>query len=391
MLKVINIGIWLDCKHKLNNNGAANYYDSAYQIFKENTFGNVNIKFISSKKIFDIDIIIFDPAYAIIIHKLFSFISKKSINFKHLTFISGYLLKIYKFLISPLTNQIDIIYYVTPTDEIIPDIPFIYTLWDLGHLSTYPFPELSMYNSFEFRKFFYQDNLYKALMIFVESQEGKNQLINYFNVFADKIYILPMIPSNIVLDDIIPEPPKISINKKNYIHYPAHFWSHKNHYNLILAFNIIFQKHQNIKLVLSGLDKGVKIKILNLINELDLINNIIIVDNFTIQELKWIYLNSIALVYPSFLGPTNMPIIEAYELGCKIACSNLPGHFEQVGNFANYFDPKNPTDIANVILNLIKNPNSINPPILLKNKTKIVFSNKFQEAITNIKQIRKTW
>ena len=72
MLKVINIGIWLDCKHKLNNNGAANYYDSAYQIFKENTFGNVNIKFISSKKNFDIDIIKFDPAYAIIIHKLFS-------------------------------------------------------------------------------------------------------------------------------------------------------------------------------------------------------------------------------------------------------------------------------------------------------------------------------
>ena len=384
----IKIGIWIENDLELNNNGAKNYFDSVYEIFKNNLSNDVIIKFISSKKVNISNVIHFNPKYVFIVHYIITLLTKFGSNSRLISFVKTKILKLYQLLISPLNREIDIIYYITPIDKVIPNIPYIYTVWDLGHLCTYPFPELSMYNSFEYRQNFYKTNLHKAFAIFTESQEGKNNLINYMNIFPDKIFVMPMIPSNIVLDEIIPNPVKYLDNTR-FIHYPAHFWAHKNHFNLILAFKKVLNSFPDIKLILSGFDKGTKSYINNLIIELNIKSCIIIVERFSIEELKWVYLNSLGLVFPSFFGPTNMPIIEAYELGCKIACSNLPGHFEQVGNYANYFDPNNPEQIAQSILDLISNTEFFSSK--KENKAKDKFVNEFNFAIKQIKQIRKTW
>jgi glycosyltransferase involved in cell wall biosynthesis len=139
--------------------------------------------------------------------------------------------------------------------------------------------------------------------------------------------------------------------------------------------------------VLSGEDKGVKGKIINLISDLGIEKNVFIINRFTLNELKWIYLNSSLLVYPSFLGPTNMPIIEAYYLGCKIACSNLQGHFEQVGDFALYFSPNDPSEITKVILRELDSDKKLFPEY----NHNIVFYNSFMKAINHIKSVRNTW
>jgi len=384
----IKIGIWIENDLELNNNGAKNYFDSVYEIFKKSISNDVIIKFISSKKVNISNVIHFNPKYVFIVQYIITLLTKFESNSRLISFLKTKILKLYPLLISPLNREIDIIYYITPIDKVIPNIPYIYTIWDLGHLCTYPFPELSMYNSFEYRQNFYKTNLHKAFAIFTESKEGKNNLINYMNIFPDKIFVMPMIPSNIVLEEIIPNPVKYLDNTR-FIHYPAHFWAHKNHFNLILAFKKVLNSFPDIKLILSGSDKGTKTYINNLIIELNIKSCIIIVERFSIEELKWIYLNSLGLVFPSFFGPTNMPIIEAYELGCKIACSNLPGHFEQVGNYANYFEPNNPEQIAQSILDLISNTEFCNST--KENKAKDKFVNEFNFAINQIKQIRKTW
>ena len=48
----------------------------------------------------------------------------------------------------------------------------------------------------------------------------------------------------------------------------------------------------------------------------------------------------------TYNGPTNMPPLEAMELGCPVICSDLAGHHEELGDAAIYFDPENPSDIA---------------------------------------------
>jgi glycosyltransferase involved in cell wall biosynthesis len=42
---------------------------------------------------------------------------------------------------------------------------------------------------------------------------------------------------------------------------------------------------------------------------------------------------------PTLLGPTNMPLLEAYYIGCPVICSDLEGHREILENNALYFNP----------------------------------------------------
>ena len=44
-----------------------------------------------------------------------------------------------------------------------------------------------------------------------------------------------------------------------------------------------------------------------------------------------LYKNSLALVMPTYFGPTNIPPLEAFALGVPVLYSDLPGLREQVG------------------------------------------------------------
>lgn len=53
-----------------------------------------------------------------------------------------------------------------------------------------------------------------------------------------------------------------------------------------------------------------------------------------------------ALVMPTFFGPTNIPPLEAFALGCPVAISGIYGIPEQTGDAAMLFDPRSVEDIA---------------------------------------------
>ena len=46
------------------------------------------------------------------------------------------------------------------------------------------------------------------------------------------------------------------------------------------------------------------------------------------------YKYAVALVMPTFFGPTNIPPLEAFALGCPVITSNIYGIPEQVGDAA---------------------------------------------------------
>ncbi|MFC3559915.1 glycosyltransferase [Pedobacter jamesrossensis] len=43
----------------------------------------------------------------------------------------------------------------------------------------------------------------------------------------------------------------------------------------------------------------------------------------TNEELNVFYKNAISLVMPTFMGPTNMPLLEAQALGCPVICTDF--------------------------------------------------------------------
>ncbi len=63
-------------------------------------------------------------------------------------------------------------------------------------------------------------------------------------------------------------------------------------------------------------------------------------------ELKWLYQNCFAFVYPSLFEGFGMPVLEALGLGAPVLCSNTSSLPEVAGQAAVLFDPSDPLRLA---------------------------------------------
>ncbi len=398
-MRKLRIGIWINEDYKPEMGGGFGYYSQLINAAYDYNFSDAEIKFIAKKfpsdwdkrdKSYEIQTLDFKPSILPLRYRIVNKIaSKLRIQTKFIDYykeknINNELLK------EELSSVIDVIYYPIPGCSI-ENFPYIYTLWDLGHLSMYAFPEVAMNNVYESRKSHHDLFPQKALMVFCESESGKKQAIQYLDLNENRIKVIPLFPSEIISDKIIAEKPVVLSEDSFFIHYPAQFWSHKNHYNLLLAFEIVLSKFPSLKLIFSGSDKGNKEYVLGLIQVLKLTNSVLDLGFVKTEELKWIYHHSQGLVMPTFLGPTNMPLLEAAELGCSVACSNLEGHKEQLGDFAYYFDPLSPKEIAQMIITMIEEKQKGEGPIYTSNFNIMNALNKIDLAFSEIKNVRFCW
>ena len=67
------------------------------------------------------------------------------------------------------------------------------------------------------------------------------------------------------------------------------------------------------------------------------------------REVVALYKRATALVFPSLIGPTNIPPLEAMVLGTSVLCSDLFSMPEQVGHAGLLFDPFDVEDMAEKI------------------------------------------
>ena len=65
-----------------------------------------------------------------------------------------------------------------------------------------------------------------------------------------------------------------------------------------------------------------------------------------------LYRRARALVMPTFCGPTNIPPLEAFVVGCPVAISGIYGMPDQVGDAGLLFDPESVEEIVDCIRRL---------------------------------------
>lgn len=299
-------------------------------------------------------------------------------------------------------NGVELILYPKQFFREIDNFPFMTMNWDAGHKSTFMFPEFL--DGFEFRENWYQIEMQKALAVIVESESSKEEFSNYFGISESKIEIVPLFPGGVVDLEVQTETQdqilrKFNLDRHSYFYYPAQFWAHKNHYNLVLAFKKLLEnnKSRHLKLVFTGSDKGNKSYILSMIKELKLENDVLILGFVSNEEVYSLYKNAIALVMPTFLGPTNMPLLEARDLNIAVICSDLKGHREMCRNGALYADPANPdqwfTSMASLLDNtfreaLIQQAGEVKQSSLFTIETAI---KKLEEIFLKFIPVRKTF
>lgn len=239
-------------------------------------------------------------------------------------------------------HNIKLLYYINQDDFLLTGMPHVMTVWDMGMRITYPFPELINGRNFKVRNRFFNENIHKALMVFAESESGKNDLIKYANVPEEKIKVLPIFAGNVInvrVNDsqMHEELSRIGVKEFQYFFYPAQFWAHKNHITVLKAFSYVVKNNPSIKLVFTGSDKSNKKYVENYCRNLGVDNNVVFLGFVSNDALYTLYKNATALVMASYFGETNMPPIEAMNIGCPVICSDIPGHREILGNAGLYF------------------------------------------------------
>jgi glycosyltransferase involved in cell wall biosynthesis len=137
-----------------------------------------------------------------------------------------------------------------------------------------------------------------------------------------------------------------------FVFYPAQFWEHKNHARLVRAVASLRETVPDIHLALAGaLNRGYA-QVRALVADLGLDKQVSFLGYVPDRYMAELYRRARALVMPTFYGPTNIPPLEAFVLGCPVAVSDVYAMGEQVGNAALLFDPKSETAIADAIRRL---------------------------------------
>ena len=256
-------------------------------------------------------------------------------------------------------NDIRLIFYPTPYLCELPDFPFIITHWDIGHRSTFSFPEVSEETTFHDREEFYNNILPKALLIFTESEAGKQELLRYTHLCSNRIKTVPLFAGNCAtlyssLQQQLDILQQFNLEKNKYFYYPAQFWAHKNHHTLLHAFNLFIKDNPDYKLVFSGSDQGNLNYIKQIVNNLHLNKSVVFAGFVSNIIVGTLYRNATSLIMPTMMGPTNMPLLEAMELGCPVICSDMAGHREELGDAAIYCDPMSVDELLGSMKLMVK-------------------------------------
>jgi glycosyltransferase involved in cell wall biosynthesis len=236
------------------------------------------------------------------------------------------------------------------------ETPYVTTVWDVQHLTHPWFPEISANWTWDHRELFLRRHLRRAASIIVGTRVGRDEIVRYYGVPEEHIALLPHPTPGFALraarEAATQEPP--SDIPKNYIFYPAQFWPHKNHVNLLQALRLLVDADpETPALVLVGSDKGNRAFVESCAADLGISHKVLFLGFVSTEDLVGLYRNARALVYPSFSGPENLPPLEAFALGCPAIVSNYRGAEEQLGDSAVLFDPANPAAIAEAIARVV--------------------------------------
>lgn len=150
--------------------------------------------------------------------------------------------------------------------------------------------------------------------------------------------------------DPIPVKPKSmsELENKQFIMYVGRPLPHKNLGRLIEAFVELRAKHPDLYLVLAGKKDALYKQHERLVNRRG-ISNVIFTDFVSEAELRWLYENCQAYVFPSLSEGFGLPGLEAMMHGAPVVSSNATCLPEVYGDAAEYFDPYSTEDMVRKI------------------------------------------
>ena len=188
----------------------------------------------------------------------------------------------------------------------------------------------------------------KSKYVITPSEYVKKDLINYTGISGTKIKV-----THEAADFIESDAKQFSkLVNKDFIMYIGRPTPHKNLKRLIEAHQLLLKDNPELYLSLSGKIDNNYLRIKKWVNKKKF-NKIIFTDFLEDTELKWMYQNTRAYVFPSLSEGFGLPGLEAMVHGAPVVSSNATCLPEIYGDAASYFNPLDVSDMYEKINKVI--------------------------------------
>lgn len=193
----------------------------------------------------------------------------------------------------------------------IQSLPFSTCVWDVNHLDEPSQPELREHGEFGRRERFLSTALRRADFVVVPDTHVRDQLGYWGFASLDRVVVRPFrAPELSTSGSPSPQLEQLfgSITQP-ILFYPAYYWPHKNHAQLMQALATYDESAPH--LLLTGGDR--RDDLLDLSKALGVSDRVTTLGYLSESELAQTYQASSAILMPTRMGPSNLPPLEAWH------------------------------------------------------------------------------
>ena len=249
----------------------------------------------------------------------------------------------------------DVVHFPTQ-DAFITDVPSIYQPWDLQHLN---FPEFFTDEEKRIRAVRYPLFCKRASLIAVGTEAVRNDVATQYGVPPDKIVVVPTAP--VTRDYPRPDSAELARVRSKYdlperfLYYPARTYPHKNHIRLLEALALIRDRDGiDIPLIASGSPTEFFTEVTAAMTRLRLSSQVRFIGYVPEGDVVALYTLCTSVVFPTLFEGWGQPIVEAFDIGAPVTCSNIAPLREVADEGALLFEPTSIHSIANAVLSIWK-------------------------------------
>lgn len=260
----------------------------------------------------------------------------------------------------------DLAYFLIPSrnSSKLQKLNYITTVFDLCHRDNPEFPEVRSFWESHIREQFFNNCLAPALIVLTDSEQLSRMISARYGVDRERLLSMPFSPSPFLETDLSSDNSSVLGAydiKEGYFFYPAQLWAHKNHMRILEALLVMREKGCESRVVFAGGDKGNRTHLERFVAQNSLERQVRFLGFVPTEHMRGLYEGSLAVIMPTYFGPTNLPPLEAWMTGKPLIYSS---HLRaEVGDAAICVNPDEAGELAEAMT-------ACNDPIICDNLVK---------------------
>ena len=184
------------------------------------------------------------------------------------------------------------------------------------------FPEFFDQSVRYWRKQTYRPTVARADVLFTLSEDAKRSIIEKYGAHADRIEVI-----SLDVDEEFRRPHTAPTKKflelrlpENYFYFPANYWPHKNHSNVLRALQLLLESHPETNLVLTGAPGDGAEMVQTEVASLGLKNHVRMLGHVPREVVVDLYRHSRALLFATKFEGFGIPLLES-KSNCQAAAA----------------------------------------------------------------------